>query len=93
MLSPGKVTCEGTFSMLTAFVFRPLKAPENSSSRTCSPAVWAATKRAGADADTAVGMERSFGKEVYQLSIGLLREGACAGFHQVGTQTSTDALS
>ena len=57
--------------------------------RTCSPAVWAAADsgsrsksscaRARACAKTAVGVEGSFGKEAYQLSIGLLREAASAG--------------
>ena len=62
-----------------------LKAPEGSSLRTCSPAVWAAadsgsrgrssSERAWADAKTAVGGGGSFGNEAYQLSIGLFREG------------------
>ena len=76
---------------------------EDSSLRASFPAVWAATdsvsrsrsgsERAGADASTAVGEEGSLGKEAYQLSIRLLREGASAGFAQVGTHASSSAMS
>ena len=59
---------------------------EDSSLRTCSPAVWA-------DAKTAVGRDGSFGNDAYQLSIGLFLEGTSAGFAQVGTHTSSSAMS
>ena len=50
------------------------------------------SKRARADAKTAVGGCGSFGNDAHQLSIGLLREGASAGFAQVGTHTNSCAM-
>ena len=41
------------------------------------------SERPWVEAQTAVGGEGSFGKEAHQLSIGLLREGASAGFAQI----------
>ena len=92
---PTWVTCEITCTPV-GFNSQQLKAPEDSSLRACSPAVWAATdrsKRAEADASTAVGVEGSSSKEAYQLSISLSREGASAGFAEIGTHTSSRAMS
>ena len=85
------------------FISEQLKALEDSSLRTCSPAVWAAadsgsrsrssSERAWADAKTAIGTEGRFGNDAYQLSIGLLREDASAGFAQVGTHGTSSAMS
>ena len=71
--------------------------------RTCSSAACAAadggsrnrssSERAWADAKTAVGGGGSFGKDAYQLSIGLFHEGASAEFAHVGTHTSSSAMS
>ena len=97
ILSQRKVVCEGAFT-LTGFV----EPPEDSNPRVCSLGVLAATdsgsrsrsssEGAGADANTAVVVEGSFGKEADQLSIGLLRARASAGFAQLSTHTSSSAI-
>ena len=91
ILSQRKVVCEGAFT-LTGFV----KPPGDSNPRVRSPGVLAATdsgsrsrsssEGAGADANTAVVAEGSFGKEADQLSIGLLRARAFDGFAQLSCQ-------
>ena len=95
--------CEASFSTEADFISEQLKAPEDSSLRTCSPILWdvaysgsrsrSSSERARTDAKTAVGGGGSLGNDVHQLSIGLLRKGASAGFAQVGTYTNTSAMS
>ena len=55
MLSPALVTCEVAVSTQAGFASDQLKAPGDSSSRTCFPAVWAATdsgSRSGSSSET-----------------------------------------
>ena len=73
-------TTEGTGGLRLAHMFSRCRG-SNSRSRSSCERVWA-------DAKTAVGGGGSFGKKAHQLSIGLLREEASAGFAQVGIQTT-----